>query len=88
MLYIFDRKENLLEILNEEDYSDFKHITKVNSSDSLSFNTSKKKNIKKNNKVGFFKDRKFQLFLIYDFKIQYHLMKIKLILNVLVILIH
>lgn len=67
MLYIFDRKENLLEILNEEDYSDFKHITKVNSSDSLSFNTSKKKNIKKNNKVGFFKDGKFQLFLIYDF---------------------
>ncbi|MDK7627756.1 phage tail protein [Clostridium perfringens] len=67
MLYIFDRKENLLEILTEEDYSDFKHITKVNSSDSLSFSTSKKKNIKKNNKVGFFKDEKFQLFLIYDF---------------------
>lgn len=67
MLYIFDRKENLLEILNEEDYSDFKHITKVNSSDSLNFSTSKKKNIKKNNKVGFFKDEKFQLFLIYDF---------------------
>lgn len=67
MLYIFDRKEKLLEILNEEDYSDFKHITKVNSSDSLSFSTSKKKNIKKNNKVGFFKDGKFQLFLIYDF---------------------
>lgn len=67
MLYIFDRKENLLEILNEEDYSDFKHITKVNSSDSLSFSTSKKKNIKKNNKVGFFKGGKFQLFLIYDF---------------------
>ncbi|HAT4336775.1 TPA: MBL fold metallo-hydrolase [Clostridium perfringens] len=67
MLYIFDRKENLLEILSEEDYSDFKHITKVNSSDSLSFSTSKKKNIKKNNKVGFFKDGKFQLFLIYDF---------------------
>lgn len=67
MLYIFDRKEILLEILNEEDYSDFKHITKVNSSDSLSFSTSKKKSIKKNNKVGFFKDGKFQLFLIYDF---------------------
>lgn len=67
MLYIFDRKENLLEILNEEDYSDFKHLKKVNSSDSLSFSTSKKKNIKKNNKVGFFKDEKFQLFLIYDF---------------------
>lgn len=43
MLYIFDRKDNLLEILNEEDYSDFKHLTKVNSSDSLSFSTSKKK---------------------------------------------
>ncbi|HAT4137838.1 TPA: MBL fold metallo-hydrolase [Clostridium perfringens] len=65
MLYIFDRHEVLLEIIT--DYSEFDFKDKLQTSSIFSFNTSKKNNIKKGNKVGFFRKEKFQLFLIDDF---------------------
>lgn len=62
-LYLFDREENLLEIITE--YEEFKYIKELNSIRSLSFEVNKNNNIKKYNKVGFFdKDKKFQLFFI------------------------
>ncbi|HII4484504.1 TPA: phage tail protein [Clostridium perfringens] len=67
MIYIFDRNEVLLEIISEEDYSDFSSKDKLQASGIFSFNTSRKNNIKKGNKVGFFRKEKFQLFLIDDF---------------------
>ncbi|MDM0514767.1 phage tail protein [Clostridium perfringens] len=67
MIYIFDRNEVLLEIISEEDYSDFSFKDKLQASGIFSFNTSRKNNIKKGNKVGFFRKEKFQLFLIDDF---------------------
>lgn len=66
MLYIFDRHEVLLEIIT--DYSEFDFKDKLQTSSIFSFSTSKKNNIKKGNKVGFFRKEKFQLFLIDDFK--------------------
>ncbi|UBK76263.1 phage tail protein [Clostridium perfringens] len=65
MLYIFDRHEVLLEIIT--DYSEFDFKDKLQTSSIFSFSTSKKNNIKKGNKVGFFRKEKFQLFLIDDF---------------------
>ncbi|EOU1904113.1 MBL fold metallo-hydrolase [Clostridium perfringens] len=67
MIYIFDRNEVLLEIISEEDYSEFDFKDKLQTSSIFSFSTSKKNNIKKGNKVGFFRKEKFQLFLIDDF---------------------
>lgn len=67
MIYIFDRNEVLLEIISEEDYSDFSFKDKLQTSSIFSFNTSRKNNIRKGNKVGFFRKEKFQLFLIDDF---------------------
>ena len=67
MIYIFDRNEVLLEIISEEYYSDFSSKDKLQASGIFSFNTSRKNNIKKGNKVGFFRKEKFQLFLIDDF---------------------
>ncbi|MDM0457124.1 phage tail protein [Clostridium perfringens] len=65
MLYIFDRHEVLLEIIT--DYSEFDFKDKLQTSSIFNFSTSKKNNIKKGNKVGFFRKEKFQLFLIDDF---------------------
>ena len=66
MIYIFDRNENLLEVIT--DYKEFKYIKKLNSDRTLSFEIEKNNNIKKYNKVGFFdNDKNFQLFFINDF---------------------
>lgn len=65
MIYVFDRNEVLLEIIT--DYSEFDFKDKLQTSSIFSFSTSKKNNIKKGNKVGFFRKEKFQLFLIDDF---------------------
>ena len=67
MIYVFDRNEVLLEIISDEDYSEFDFKDKLEESSIFSFNTSRKNNIKKGNKVGFFRKEKFQLFLIDDF---------------------
>lgn len=67
MIYVFDRNEVLLEIISNEDYSEFDFKDKLEESSIFSFNTSRKNNIKKGNKVGFFRKEKFQLFLIDDF---------------------
>lgn len=67
MIYVFDRNEVLLEIISDEDYSEFDFKDKLQESSIFSFNTSRKNSIKKGNKVGFFRKEKFQLFLIDDF---------------------
>lgn len=65
MIYIFDRNENLLEIITE--YKEFIYTKKLNSDRSLKFEIEKNNNIKKYNKVGFFDtDKNFQLFFIDD----------------------
>ena len=65
MLYIFDKEENLLEVITE--YEEFDYNKKLNSERSLSFEINKNKNIVRYNKVGFFdKNEKFQLFYIDD----------------------
>lgn len=70
MLYIFNMNDILLSIITE--YDDFKHITKVNSIDSLSFSTDDIEYIERYNKVGFFNsDDEFQLFFIDDTDIEY-----------------
>ncbi|MGL5764115.1 MAG: phage tail spike protein [Sarcina sp.] len=65
MIYIFDRNENLLEIITE--YENRESITKLNSERTLSFSCKKNKNIRKYNKAGYFENDKFQLFIIDDF---------------------
>lgn len=64
MLYIFDKDDNLLEII--EDFQNDEMNRELNSDWTYNFkidiNTSK--NIKKPNKVGFFDDDEFYLFLI------------------------
>ena len=65
MLYIFDKSENLLEVITE--YEEFNYTKKLNSERSLSFEINKNKNIVRYNKVGFFdKNSEFQLFYIDD----------------------
>lgn len=65
LLYIFDRDDNLLEILTE--YEDFNYNLKLNSDRICGFTSKKNNNLKRYNKVGFFdKDEKFQLFFIDD----------------------
>lgn len=67
MLYIFDRNENLLEIISNEDYENFTHVEKINNENSFKFETNKNKNLIKYNKVGFFNEyNEFQLFFIDD----------------------
>lgn len=64
MIYIFDRNENLLEILTE--YENRESTTKLNSERTLSFSCKKSDHIKKYNKAGYFENDKFQLFIIDD----------------------
>lgn len=67
MLYIFDRNENLLEIISNEDYENFTYVEKINNENSFKFETNKNKNLIKYNKVGFFNEyNEFQLFYIDD----------------------
>lgn len=64
MLYIFDRHENLLELIDFKDISE-ELYTKNSNDRTFKFKIKKNKNIKKYNKVGFFdKHEDFQLFSI------------------------
>lgn len=69
MIYIFDRDENLLKILNDDEIEEFECNVKLNSERSINFIINNEEHIRRYNKVGFFdKDDKFQLFFIDDFK--------------------
>lgn len=64
MLYIFDRHENLLELIDFKDISE-ELYTKNSNDRTFKFKIKKNKSIKKYNKVGFFdKHEDFQLFSI------------------------
>lgn len=69
MLYIFDKDENLLSILNDDEYEDYDLKEKTNDISTFNFSTTKNTHIAKYNKVGAFNNKdKFLLFVIDDIK--------------------
>lgn len=68
MLFIFNRNDELIEILKEEDFSEDEYKTQINGEWSYTFEINKlRKSIKKGNKVGLYdEDNNFQLLVIDD----------------------
>ena len=68
MLFILNKNDQVIEILQDEDFSDDEYKQQINGEWIYTFHIDKiNKNIVKENKVGFFdEDGKFQLFIIDD----------------------
>lgn len=68
MLFVFNKNDQVIEILQEEDFFEDEYKQQINGEWIYSFHIDKiNKNIVKDNKVGFFdEDRNFQLFIIDD----------------------
>lgn len=68
MLFILNKNDQVIEILQDEDFSDDEYKQQINGEWIYTFHIDKiNKNIVKENKVGFFdEDDKFQLFIIDD----------------------
>ena len=68
MLFIFNKNDQVIEILQDEDFFDDEYKQQINGEWLYTFHIDRvNKNIVKDNKIGFFdEDGKFQLFIIDD----------------------
>ena len=84
MLFILNKNDKVIEILQDEDFSDDEYKQQINGEWIYTFHIDKiNKNIVKENKVGFFdEDGKFQLFIIDDTEDTVNVYEEKLDINV------